>query len=49
MIAPKATGNWRAGPLSFDLSLDLSAGSLPAKLTVPAVSWATPAPEPTAL
>ena len=49
MIAPNATGNWRTGPLAAVTSAGFIAGSLPAKSTVPAWSWAMPAPEPTAL
>ena len=47
-MAPKAIGTSIGGPFfRAETSSSLSAGSEPAKSTVPAVNCETPAPEPT--
>ena len=48
-MLPNATGNCSTGPFIAFTSVDLSGESSPAKATVAACSWLTPAPEPTAL
>ena len=50
MIPPKTVGMWTGSPPFFDaaaISSSPSAGSLPAKSTVPCGHAVTPAPEPT--
>ena len=51
MIAPNAIGMLSGVPLAeAALTSDgFNGGSVPAKLTVPAVNWATPPPEPIGL